>query len=84
MTISVTAHIPVINETYLLSKTIDIIEESMKDDPVSYIISVCNKTTPDSMAVIKRYQEKLQGRLQLHTQKLPFFRRRRQRSVYAG
>ena len=65
--------LPVINETYSLEQTVEIIEATC--DPATvheYIIVVCDRTTPDSLATCRAIRERLPSRCRVHSQRLPF------------
>lgn len=65
--------LPVINETSLLEKTFDTLAELKHADYIDrYIVLVCKKTTPESMEMIARYEQKLGDRIQVHHQRLPY------------
>jgi glycosyltransferase involved in cell wall biosynthesis len=64
--------LPVMNETYSLRQTVDIIENDCHDDVKEYIIVVCNKTKPESLAVCEEIKKKLGERVKIHVQKMPF------------
>ena len=64
--------LPVVNETYSLRKTIEIIENDCRQDVREYLIVVCSRTTPESLAICEEYCAKEPARFVLHFQKLPF------------
>jgi glycosyltransferase involved in cell wall biosynthesis len=64
--------LPVINETYSLLKTVEIIEGDCASDVKEYLIVVCNKTTPESINICEQLRDKDPNRFILHHQTLPF------------
>ena len=64
--------LPVINETYSLRKTIDVIENDCARDVREYLIVVCERTLPESLKICEQYRRKDPDRFILHFQKLPF------------
>jgi glycosyltransferase involved in cell wall biosynthesis len=64
--------LPVINETTLLERTVEIIMADCRADIHELIIVVCAKTTPESLAVCNRLQAKYGERVKLLTQQRPF------------
>ncbi len=71
MSHSVSIILPVINETFSLKETVDILETENKGDILEHIIVVCGKTTPESRAVIAELQKQY-SHIMLHEQKLKF------------
>lgn len=70
---SVSVILPVINETQSLETTVDVIETTCdQHDLREYIAVVCEKTTPESLAVLRELGEQLGGKLIIHWQELPF------------
>jgi glycosyltransferase involved in cell wall biosynthesis len=69
---SVSIVLPVINETVSLRQTVDTILERSRSDVSEFIIVVCKKTTPQSLAVIDRIAAELGSLVRVHWQKLPF------------
>jgi glycosyltransferase involved in cell wall biosynthesis len=69
---SVSVILPVINETTSLEETINIILRDAKDKIREFIIVVCKRTTPESMAVIKKLRDSLAEKVVVLEQKLPF------------
>ena len=68
MTVSVI--LPVINETYSLTQTIDKIEA--ESDIHQFLIVICSRTTPESRAVIETLVKTHPNKINVHTQTLPF------------
>lgn len=64
--------LPVLNETYSLQQTVDIIEATCARDVGEYIIVVCERTEPESLAICREITQKLGVRCSLHFQKRPF------------
>lgn len=64
--------LPAINETDLLKKTVEIIEEDCHDDVLEYILIVCENTTQDCLHVCEKFVKSDQRRFILHNQHLPF------------
>jgi uncharacterized protein (TIRG00374 family) len=69
---SVSIILPVINETVSLRQTVDSIMESSPSDVREFIIVVCKKTTPQSLAAIDDIVARLGSLVRVHWQKLPF------------
>jgi glycosyltransferase involved in cell wall biosynthesis len=69
---SVTILLPVINETISLRQTVDIVLRDARADIRELLIVVCQKTTPESMAVIGQLQKELGELVVVHHQTLPF------------
>jgi len=69
---SVSVILPVINETLLLQETVDIIQADCGNDVLEYVIVVCDKTTPESLAVCSRLKAKYGERIKILKQTLPF------------
>ncbi len=65
--------VPVLNETYSLEKTIDIIRRTCdQKDIEEYLIVVCERTTPESLAVCQKIKNSLGNKSSIHHQTLPF------------
>ena len=64
--------LPVINETYSLAQTIDVILKDCEADVREFIIVICGKTTQESLRVCEEYKLKLKERIVIHRQTLPF------------
>jgi glycosyltransferase involved in cell wall biosynthesis len=64
--------LPVINETESLRQTVDMILERSRSDVSEFIIVVCKKTTPESLAVVDRIRSELGALVRVHWQSLPF------------
>ena len=69
---SVSIILPVLNETYSLRQTVDIIESNCAEDVGQYIIMVCDRTKPESLAICREITGQLGDRCSLNFQKLPF------------
>jgi glycosyltransferase involved in cell wall biosynthesis len=72
MAYSVSIILPVINETFSLRQTIEIIESENPNFIVEYIIVICKKTTPKSLDTIKYLQDKYGNKIIRLVQKFPF------------
>ncbi|MEI7733670.1 MAG: glycosyltransferase family 2 protein [Verrucomicrobiota bacterium] len=64
--------LPVLNETYSLRQTVDIIESACANDVGEYIIVVCERTKAESLLVCREIVTQLAGKCSLHFQKRPF------------
>jgi hypothetical protein len=64
--------LPVLNETYSLRQTVGIIEATCAREVGEYIIVVCERTKPESLAVCREMTQMLGERGLLHFQKRPF------------
>lgn len=70
---SVSIILPVINETYSLTQTVDSILETCGDDVLEFLVVVADgKTTPESMATIEELSRRLGSKLVVHHQKMKF------------
>jgi len=69
---SVSVILPVINETVSLEKTVGTILSDCGKDILEFIIVVCDKTMPESMAVCEQLKKKHGERVKILKQKLPF------------
>jgi glycosyltransferase involved in cell wall biosynthesis len=70
---SVSIILPVINETTSLQQSIEIILRDVKQENIKeFIIVVCKRTTPESMAVIRKIKQDLAHLVVVLEQKLPF------------
>ena len=70
---NVTIILPVINETFSLKKTVEIIEKTCNSDDIKeFLIVVCNKTTLESIDVCNQLTAKLGIKSTLYYQNLPF------------
>jgi len=70
---SVTVILPVMNETTSLAKTVQIILRDVKGGTIKeFLIVVCDRTTPQAMAVVKQLQKELGELVVVHHQKLPY------------
>jgi len=69
---SVSIILPLIDETSSFAQTVDTLLETCGEDIRQLIVVVCERTTPESLAVCRRYEEQLNGRLVIHRQSLPF------------
>ncbi|HXP51419.1 MAG TPA: glycosyltransferase family 2 protein [Bacteroidia bacterium] len=72
MAFSVSIILPVINETFSLKQTIDIIATETIGVTKEYIIVVCEKTLPASRTTIKELQTEYGDQIVVLEQKLPF------------
>jgi hypothetical protein len=64
--------LPVLNETYSLRQTVEIIEATCAREVGEYTIVVCERTKPASLAVCQGITQMLGDRGLLHFQKCPF------------
>ncbi len=64
--------LPVLNETYSLRQTVEIIEATCARDVGEYILVVCERTRPESLAICREIVQKLGDRGSLHFQQRPF------------
>ena len=64
--------LPVINETSLLEETVTIIQADCAKDILEYVVMVCDKTTPESLAVCDKLKAKYGDRIKIVKQTLPF------------
>jgi len=69
---SVSVLIPVINETVSLQQTIRTTESHSAGDIQSYVLLVCDRTTPESMAICHAYCQQQPNRFTLLHQTRPF------------
>ncbi len=64
--------LPVMNETYSLRQTVEIIENDCGNDVKEYLIIVCERTKPESLAVCEEIKSRLGEKVKIHFQKMPF------------
>ncbi|MFN3328151.1 MAG: glycosyltransferase, partial [Fervidobacterium pennivorans] len=64
--------LPVMNETYSLRQTVEIIERDCASDVKEYLIVVCNRTKKESLDVCEKLKAELGERVKVHFQTLPF------------
>lgn len=69
---SVSVILPVVNETFSLRETVNILERENGRDIGEYLIVACKKTTPESLTVARELAASLGDRCRLHFQTLPF------------
>jgi glycosyltransferase involved in cell wall biosynthesis len=69
---SVSIILPVMNETYSLRQTVEVIEQTSKSDVKEYLIVICDRTTAASVAVCDEIKKKLGERVIIHVQKMRF------------
>lgn len=70
---SATIILPVINETTSLRQTVDIILRDVNRRLIKeFLVVVCRRTTPESMATIAQLQKELGELVVVHHQRLPF------------
>jgi hypothetical protein len=62
----------VINETISLTQTVEIILRDARDRIKELLIVVCERTTPEAMAVVEQLQKDLGDLVVVHHQRLPF------------
>ena len=72
MAFSVSIILPVINETFSLRQTVEIIAAENPADINEYIVVICKKTTEKSLATIKELQGIYGSKITVLDQKLPF------------
>ena len=64
--------LPVVNETELLEKTVETIMSDCGQDVLEFVIVVCKKTTPESLAVCEKLKKQYGDRIKILKQTLPF------------
>jgi glycosyltransferase involved in cell wall biosynthesis len=69
---SATIILPVMNETISLEQTVATILRDLRPRLREILIVVCERTTPEAMAVVDRLSEQLGQLVTVHRQKLPF------------
>jgi glycosyltransferase involved in cell wall biosynthesis len=69
---SATVLLPVMNETTSLRQTVEIILRDAKEHIRELLILVCQRTTPEAMAVVAELQLELGDLVVVHSQRLPF------------
>ena len=69
---SATIVMPVMNETVSLEQTVEIILRDARPAILEILIVVCDRTTPEAMAVVNRLKSELGELVVVHHQKLPF------------
>lgn len=69
---SATIILPVMNETYSLEETVRLILENARDKIKEFLIVVCSRTTPESIATVAKLQDELGELAVVHHQTLPF------------
>jgi glycosyltransferase involved in cell wall biosynthesis len=69
---NVTVILPVMNETFSLTKTVDTIRRDVEADVCEYIFVVCKKTETESRRICEQYVASNPSLFFLHDQKLPF------------
>jgi glycosyltransferase involved in cell wall biosynthesis len=69
---SVSVILPVVNETHSLRETVEVILRDARDRIREFLIVVCDRTTPEAMAVVERLQKELGELAVVHRQKLPY------------
>ncbi len=72
MNYSVSIILPVINETFSLKQTFEILESQNKQYIKEYLIIICNRTTPESLSVIEDLKKNYPDRIIVHSQILKF------------
>lgn len=72
MPFSVSIILPVINETFSLRQTVEIIETENSTNIAEYVIVICGKTTAESRAVISELEKTYHGKIVVLTQTLKF------------
>ena len=69
---NVSVILPVVNETYSLYKTVEIIQESSCKYIKEYIIVICKFTSKESLTVIESLKKEYPNLIITHEQKLPY------------
>jgi hypothetical protein len=69
---SATIVLPLINETFALEQTVEIVLRDARSRIRELLIVVCERTTPESMAVVEKLRQQLGDLVVVHHQKLPF------------
>ena len=69
---SLSVILPVINETRLLERTVEIVEGDCRGDVLEYLLVVCDRTTAESLGVCRRLEEAGQGRVRILKQVRPW------------
>ena len=64
--------LPVINETISLERTVEIVLRDARQAIVEILIVICNKTTPQALAIINKLVESYPHLVVVHSQSLPF------------
>ncbi len=64
--------LPVMNETYSLRQTVEIIENDCGSDVKEYLIVVCDRTKKESLLVCEELKARFGVRVKVHQQRLPF------------
>jgi len=67
-----TVILPVVNETYSLRQTVEMIEELCSAEVFDYLIVICKKTSIESRKVIEEIVNKYGHKVRVHDQVLPF------------
>jgi glycosyl transferase family 2 len=70
--LSVSIILPVTDETFSLSQSVEIISATCRKNIKEFIIVIYKKTTSESREVIQELQNKIPDKIVVHTQKLPF------------
>ena len=70
--LSATIVLPVMNETVSLEQTVEIILRDARPSIREILIVVCERTTPEAMAVVNRLKGQLGDLVVVHQQTLPF------------
>jgi cellulose synthase/poly-beta-1,6-N-acetylglucosamine synthase-like glycosyltransferase len=70
--LSVSVILPVTDETFSLRQSVEIISATCGKNIKEFIIVIYKKTTNESREVIQELQNKMPGKIVVHTQKLPF------------
>lgn len=67
---SVTVVLPVLNETYSLTQTVDAILESSKPYLREFLIVIADRTSPESLAEVAALSKRLGNLILVHRQEL--------------
>ncbi|MGC9221578.1 MAG: glycosyltransferase [Solirubrobacteraceae bacterium] len=69
---TVSVILPVMDETFSLTQTVDIILADASEWVCEFIVVVCERTTPQAMTTVEDLRERLGDRLVVHVQRLPY------------
>ncbi|MGH8220976.1 MAG: glycosyltransferase family 2 protein [Steroidobacteraceae bacterium] len=64
--------LPVMNETFSLRQTVEIILRDARADVREFLIVVCSRTTPRALTTVAQLQSELESLVVVHEQQLPF------------
>lgn len=69
---SVSVILPVMDETFSLTQTVDRILADADESVLEFVVVVCDRTTPEALATVTELKQRLGQRMIVHTQTLPF------------